>query len=347
VAVFRAGTFRGLSMPLAGAFLLAFSVVPAAPAVARTLVVGPDQKLTSPQAAARAARDGDTIVIEPVDGGYYSCAVWNASRLTIEGEGGGAVITDTTCEGKAIFVTVGSDITIRNLTFARARVPDRNGAGIRAEGANLRVEHSKFIDNQSGILAASSPKSTIGIFDSQFIDNGACTAARCADAVNTDTLAVLDIERCQFQGTRLGDHILSRAQLTMLIGDKIADGPTGTSGYLVDLPMGGSLVMRDNDLEKGPHSSNPDIAVKVMAGFGAHRVGNLIFVDNRLRADGKARLVFVSNWSGTRAQMNGNTFQGSVTPVSSDGYRWFAAKSFVHYSIDSAKAVARGIKRLL
>ena len=64
------------------------------------------------------------------------------------------MLSDKSCGGKAIFITLGSDITIRNLTFARARVPDRNGAGIRAEGRNLTVEHSRFIDNENGILAA-------------------------------------------------------------------------------------------------------------------------------------------------------------------------------------------------
>ena len=47
-------------------------------------------------------------------------------------------------------------ITIRNLTLTRARVADFNGAGIRAEGGDLTIEHVRFIDDQDGILAAPS-----------------------------------------------------------------------------------------------------------------------------------------------------------------------------------------------
>src|SRR5258708_26983509 len=55
--------------------------------------------------------------------------------------GADVVITDKACQGKALFVITGDDVSVRNLTFTRARVPDGNGAGIRAEGVNLRVEH--------------------------------------------------------------------------------------------------------------------------------------------------------------------------------------------------------------
>ena len=129
------------------------------PASARTLEVGPDQNLKAPSAAAAIAAPGDTIEIAP--GEYFDCAVWSEDNLTIEGKGDGAVITDKTCQGKALFITKGNDITIRNLTFTRARVPDQNGAGIRVEGKNLTIEHSRFIDNEDGILAGDSPQSRI------------------------------------------------------------------------------------------------------------------------------------------------------------------------------------------
>jgi hypothetical protein len=60
-----------------------------------------------------------------------------ARRLTIEATGDGAVQTGKTCAGKGIFVIAGSDITVRNITFMRAAVPDRNCAGIREEGARI------------------------------------------------------------------------------------------------------------------------------------------------------------------------------------------------------------------
>src|SRR6185437_13681399 len=123
----------------------------------RTLEVGPDREFKAPSAAIAASSDGDVVEIAPVKDGYFDCAVLSANHLTVEGRGAGVVLTDKTCQGKAIFVTLRNDITIRNITFTRARVPDGNGAGIPAEGNNLTIEKSRFINNEDGILAADAP----------------------------------------------------------------------------------------------------------------------------------------------------------------------------------------------
>src|SRR5262249_11139624 len=101
-------------------------------ACAKTLEVGPDKEFKGPSEAIAAAADGDVVEIAPVKDGYFDCAVLRANHLTVEGNGPDVVLTDKTCQDKAIFVTTGHDITIRNITFTRARVPDGNGAGIRA-----------------------------------------------------------------------------------------------------------------------------------------------------------------------------------------------------------------------
>ena len=80
-----------------------------------------------------------------------------ANDLVIEGAASETtVITDKVCHGKALFIIDGARITIRNLTLTRARVADLNGAGIRAEGGDLTIEHVRFINDQDGILAAPS-----------------------------------------------------------------------------------------------------------------------------------------------------------------------------------------------
>ena len=55
------------------------------------------------------------------------------------------MLTDKTCQGKALLVIDGNNDAVRNLTLERARVPDGNGAGIRAEGGNLTVSGVAFI----------------------------------------------------------------------------------------------------------------------------------------------------------------------------------------------------------
>jgi hypothetical protein len=286
----------------------------------RTLIVGPERELKVPSAAAAKAADGDVIEIERSadEAGYFDCAVWRANRLLIKGRSDGVVITDKTCQGKALFVTAGDSITVRNLTFARARAPERNGAGIRAEGADLRVESSRFVDNEEGILAASSPRSSMVILDSEFIDNGRC-ADECAHGVYVNESALLRIERSVFRGIRDGHAVKSRARRTVLVGNRIADGETGTSSYLVDVPIGGALVMRGNVLEKGLNSSNHSGAISIGEEGVSQPTEEITILENRFANDMNVPTVFVLNFTATRAKLSGNVLTGQVTPLSGDG----------------------------
>ena len=190
---------------------------------ARTLEVGPGKEFAAPSNASTAARDGDRVLIQP--GEYFDCATWSANNLVVEGVGGAdkVVITDKSCGGKALFITTGTGITIRNLTLTRARVPDGNGAGIRGEGKDLTVEGVRFINNQNGILAGGSG-GTLIVRNSDFVRNGACEAA-CAHGIYVGNHALLRVENSRFSDTRQGHSIKSRAARTEVLGTTIADGP--------------------------------------------------------------------------------------------------------------------------
>jgi hypothetical protein len=287
-------------------------------ASARTLTVGADRELKLPSAAAAIANDGDTVVIDP--GEYFDCSVWRADELSIEGSGESVVITDKPCQGKALFITSGNNITIRNLTFARARVPDGNGAGIRAEGINLRVEHSRFVNDESGILANPAPSGTVTIVDSEFIGNGRCVGARCSHALAVGEIALLRVENCKFRDTKAGHHISSRALRSELIGDEIVDGAEGTSSYLVDIPGGGALTIMDSVLEKGPKSSNPATAIMLGDEAAMRPLGAFSFSRNRFSNDTGASTVFIRNWTRADVKLADNTLGDRTIAVSSDGY---------------------------
>lgn len=299
-------------VPFIAAWVALFSPV----GHAKTLSVGPAHPLKQPSAAAAVARDGDVIEIEP--GTYVDCAVWVANGLTIAGKGAGAVLTTKSCEGKGLFVVRGSDITVRNLTFTGARVPDANGAGIRAEGRNLTVQNSRFIDNENGILAASVPGSTIRILDSQFSRNGSCEKA-CAHGIYVNRVDRLRIERSQFQETRIGHHIKSRALATELIGNDIRDGATGTSSYLVDIPNGGSLLMEDNVLEKGPMTENPMAAVVIGAEGVIQPTGPLLLNRNIFTNRLARETAFLVNMSDAQAVLKDNRLSGKITALVGSG----------------------------
>jgi hypothetical protein len=298
------------------AWVLACGLSAGAGAQARTLQVGPGQTYLSPSKAIAVAEDGDRVVIAP--GQYFDCAVVHQNRLTIEGASEtGTVLTDKTCQGKALLVIDGQDITITNLTLTRARVVDGNGAGIRAEGGNLTVDHVRFDNNQDGILTIDNPQATLLIRNSEFTRNGICDAA-CSHAVYAGELKLVRVENSLFRQTRDGHHIKSRALRTEVVGCDIADGPDGTGSYTIDVPNGGGLLVQNNRMEKGPKAENH--AVISIGEEGVDRpTPEITITGNQLRNDGDYTATFVVNLTATPAVLTGNTFSGSVRPLKGDG----------------------------
>lgn len=311
-----------------------------APANARVLMVGPDQALKTPSAAARVAHTGDTVVIEPKPGGYYDCAIWSQNDLTIEGRGGEVVITDTVCQGKALFIINGKDVRIQNLTFARARVRDGNGAGIRVQGRDLHIDHSKFVNNEVAILAGDLPRGALYITDSEFTDDGRCRA-RCTDAISIGRSVLLRVERSVFVTGTGRDQVRSGATLTELIGDRFTERAPGLQGHLVELPDGGSLEMTGNTIERIAASRDHDAMVLVAAGFGAQPTKKLTFTNNRITESDSAGGVFVRNWTGHSDQLSNNSIPRDIDEISGGGYYLFLAKSFAHRSVQAAKDMIR------
>jgi hypothetical protein len=306
---------------LAAMLALGCSLAPClpAPAHAATLEVGAGKKYPQPSAAAAVARNGDRIVIAA--GEYFDCATWKASDLVIEGAAAETtVITDKVCGGKALFITQGNNITIRNLTLTRARVPDFNGAGIRAEGGNLTVEHVRFINDQDGILAASTPNGKITVSDSEFLHDGTCEGGGgCAHGIYVNDLALLRIERSKFFDTHQGHHIKSRAQRTEVIGCDIADGADGTSSYAVDVPNGGGVLLRDNHIQKGPKSENHTAALVVGAEGVTQRTPEIVVERNTFLVEGDYTSYLVSNLTATEARLKGNVLKGNARALRGDG----------------------------
>src|SRR5882672_7170570 len=260
------------------------------PGLAAELTVGEGKTYALASEAARAAQAGDVIKIFP--GTYPDCARLEANGLVIEGAGPNVVLAGKVCDGKGIFVTSGNDITIRGVTFMSARAPNHNGAGIRAEGANLTVEDSQFIDNENGILTAPNAASTITINNSTFRGNGNCIAA-CAHGIYAGHIALLRVENCKFEEQHVGHHIKSRAARTEVIRNSIQDGPDGSASYLVDLPNGGSALISGNTFEKGPRSSNRRTAIAIGAETKTNPAGDILVRDNSFSNDTGTATVFV------------------------------------------------------
>ena len=292
------------------------ALVAASAVQAATLEVGPDKPFKQPSEAAKAAQAGDTIRIAP--GQYYDCAFLRKDNLTIEGAGPGAVLTDTTCAGKALLVIDGNNITVRNLTLQRARVPDHNGAGIRAEGGNLTIENVQFINNEEGILTTNNPNATIRITGSAFIHNGSCQGG-CAHGIYTGQIHLLHVEHTRFFETQHAHNIKSRALTTEVIDCDIEDGPQGTSSFQIDVPSGGSLIVEGNTMEKGPHAENYTYGIVIGEEGVRQATDKIVIRNNTFINDTGHPTTFLRNLTATPAELVGNKFKGEVRPLEGDG----------------------------
>ena len=311
-------------------------------AAAAILSVGPGQHYAAPNQAVAAAHDGDTVAIAP--GTYRDCAIVRQNDLTIEGAGPGVVLADTPCAGKALLVIDGANVTVKNLTLRHARVPDGNGAGIRAEGGNLTVTGVRFIDDEDGILTAPNPKATVRVLDSSFTGDGSCRATKCTHGIDASQLAKLEVERSRFFDIKGGHAIRSRAALTVVKDCTIEDGANGTSSYQIDLPNGGNLLVEGSTLEKGPKSSQRGTAITIGDDGVSLPTRRIVVRNNTLINHTGGSTVFVRDISATPAILLGNKFEGdSVTPTAGGWASALAldailkAKRFAHSLIDHAR----------
>lgn len=207
--------------------LLATVFLAVVPAKARTLGVGPDQEFDRPSIAIAVAAEGDIVLIEP--GTYYDCATWAANGITVAGRAPGVVLTDMTCGAKAILVIQGDDTVVRDLTLARARVPDGNGAGVRLEGQSLLLQRVQFVNDEVGMIAGTGGPGTIRVEQCRF-EGGGVAGDRPSVALSVGPVAALQVAQSVFTGVK-GSQIGSSAMQTELTGNRIENvSACGVSG---------------------------------------------------------------------------------------------------------------------
>lgn len=277
------------------------------------------------------------VLIE--DGKYYDCAVWTANDLTIIGAGANVTITDTTCQGKALFVVTGDRMTVRNLTLARARVPDGNGAGIRLEGQGLTLEHVRFVNNQVGLLAGTLSSDAEVRVSSCSFEKGGSGGARPLFAVSVGSNRLLRIEESTFDGVE-GGQILSAADRTELFGNWIATG-TGEAPAAAVLATGSDVVMEDNLLTIGPNIPRPPAAV-LATGQGAVALRR-----NRLINSTDEKVALLLDWTGSEPRLQDNHVEPDDDLWSDRGI-WRHRASVAYYGMkDAVRAFAGRTKRWL
>ncbi|MFC7496585.1 MULTISPECIES: hypothetical protein [unclassified Nocardioides] len=329
---------------------------PAVPAVAaedapRTLRVGPGRPLATPSAAAAVARDGDVVLI---DAGTYTgdVATWTQDDLTLRGVGGRAHLRadGRSAQGKAIWVIAGDRTTVDRIEFSGAKVPDRNGAGIRQEGADLTVIRSWFHHNQNGILTGANADSDIVIRSSRFFRSGA------GDGY-THNLYIGEVRSLRITGSHLwgadvGHELKSRAARNTIVGNRIDDGDA-TASYSIDLPDGGRSLVAGNVVIQGPRSEN-----STLLSYGAEglaRDSRTLWVVNNTFVNRRSAGTFVGLAPGSRAHLRNNLLVGpgdltDAAAVDARANRRVGLRGFVDPARDdfrlraSSPAIDRGVR---
>ena len=235
---------------------------PAAPVVLSTaagmvLTVGAGGEFATLGAALRNAVNGDTIAVKA--GTYVNdFGVVNA-KVTIVAVGGmvNEVGTTPPPNGKGI-LTVDNDLTIRGFSFTGAATGDMYGnvAGIRDEAGNLNIAYCNFHDLQDGLLVTPNVSNTgsVSIDHSEFSHDG--TGDGYTHDIYVGDVASFTLTNSYIHDAVVGHEVKSRAAVTTISHNVIADGPTGTGSYDIDIPNAGVATITDNIIEKGPNASN-------------------------------------------------------------------------------------------
>jgi hypothetical protein len=272
-----------------------------APAVQgqRVIQVMPGTPVPTLAAAARIARDGDVIEVAP---GEYrrDTAVWTQKDLVIRAASGRVrLIADgASAEDKGIFVVRGR-VTVENIDFVGARVPDGNGAGIRFESGRLLVKNCVFEDNQNGILGGSDAQAEITVEDSTFRRNGAGDGR--THHLYVARTGKLVVTGSYFTEGRVGHLLKSGARETWVLYNRLTDETRGTASYELDLPYGGFAVVVGNLIQQDKGTENSTIVAYAAEGYRWERNG-LYMAHNTIvndRAEGGA---FVSARAGKNVE---------------------------------------------
>lgn len=265
------------------------------PVPGRTLTVGPGARYADLASAVNAATDGDSIEVLP---GTYrgQVAVVEQRRLTVRGLGGGAMFeaAGRHAAGKGILVVRG-DVTVQNLGFRGARVPDGNGAGIRHDRGRLEVRNCRFADNEMGLLASNEPSAELWVEDCVF-----SAAPRHRGLLHhllyVGTIARFSLRGCRVEGGWRGHLVKSRARVNDISYNLLRDGPLGEASYELELANGGHNRVLGNSIVQGPRSRNNTV---VAIGYNADPAHghSLVFVHNTLVSEATFRARFLKLWT--------------------------------------------------
>ena len=283
-------------------------------AAAETIYVGPGEQYSSLEDVEDILEDGD--VLEIVPGTYRQCITFYADNLVVRPKGWPdknkkVRFQDVTCQDKAIFVVESDRIRIEGMEFINAKVPDHNGAGIKFNGKYLEVNDSYFFNNEVGIMTGNDFESEIVVHQSVFEGNGK-EPPKWGHGLYVNDAKSLVVTDSLFVKQKTGHHIKSRAIYTEVSGNEIADGMDGNASYSIDIANGGSVLIENNIIQKGPLSDNITTVICIGCEGGTNESKHITVRNNQFTNDTASDdVVFVRNLTSTKEQVEDNKFKGN------------------------------------
>jgi len=286
---------------------------------AKTWQVGPTRTYTYCSKVASLVQNGDTILIDFATYKNDPQVKWDKNNLYIKGIGGrprleaGSIIANDATNGKGIFVISGANVTVDNIEFANAAVIDRNGAGIRQEGANLKIFRCKFVGKEMGILCGNIANCKTTIEYSEFFNGGSTFNPGYQHNIYINHIDTFVFQyNYSHDAIAEGHELKSRATNNIIRYNRIAN-EVSTDSRTIDLPNGGTAIIVGNIIEQGPNSANTNLF-----GYGLEGLSNPaphnVWICNNTFINKKTTGSFIHVQSGTDTLfVKNNIFGGSVT----------------------------------
>ncbi|MGL1904010.1 MAG: hypothetical protein OCC49_17865 [Fibrobacterales bacterium] len=286
--------------------------------------IGPAEMYATPNAlyTANIVSTGDTISIEAGEYvGVDALAHWSSDSLLIRGVNGRPhlKVSGEYIMGKGIWVVSGDYITIEDIEFSGAKVPDMNGAGIRLEGANDTIRGCSFHDNENGILTIGASEGDLVIEFTEFGYSGHGNGY-------THNVYVGNYKKLIFQNNyshhaHVGHNLKSRADSNLVLYNRISDDADGFSSRLVDFPNGGYSLLLGNILMQGVNAPNYNLVGYGLEGLINKEPHELYLIHNTFVNENPIAGTFVHTKNGTqKIVLNNNIFTGVGTILNGEGY---------------------------
>ncbi|MEN3974238.1 right-handed parallel beta-helix repeat-containing protein [Emcibacter sp. SYSU 3D8] len=317
----------------------------------RIIHVGPGKDYERLGDVAGSLQNGDVVEIE---GGLYlnDFAEIAASDVTLRGVHGRPHFRATVGppNNKGIWVLSGDNVSVDNIEFSGAVVPDLNGAGIRYEGGKLDVRNSSFHHNQSGILTINRPDMVVEIRNSEFAYRVHAGSGQ-AHGIYIGTARRVVVMNSYFHHNDVGHHIKVRGAENWILYNKVTDQNGGAS-YLIEAPNCGATFVIGNVLHKGANAENSNAVSYGAEGCEGKPLG--LYVTSNTMVNDRHAGTFVLNRSGATAFVANNLLVGRIGvsdgPAKDVNNRIESSEKFVdragydYHLAKDADAIDQGVK---